>query len=101
MEGTDGKIEQAYDARTCATGKAELLSKIESLKTSITGTSDKAQYNEDNHNSLLEKETETLKLWNQVYDQLSGEDQSSQIMTWLDQLRDIQTKFNATVCIAV
>ncbi len=97
LEGTDGKIEQAYDARTCATGKAKLLSEIESLKTSITGTSDKAQDNEDNHNSLLEKEEETLSLWNTVYDKLSGEDQSTKIMEWLDQLRKIKTLFDKTV----
>ncbi|MGN0090554.1 MAG: dockerin type I domain-containing protein [Alloprevotella sp.] len=97
LEGTDGKIEQAYDARTCATGKAELLSEIESLESSITGTSDKAQDNENNHNSLLEKETETLKLWNTVYDKLSGEDQSTKIMEWLDQLRNIKTLFDKTV----
>lgn len=97
LEGTDGKIEQAYDARTCATGKAELLSEIESLESSIKGTSDLAQANEKKHNLLLDKETETLTLWNTVYDKLSGEDQSSQIMTWLDQLRDIKTLFDGTV----
>lgn len=97
LEGTDGEIEQAYDARTCATGKAELLSEIESLESSIKGTSDLAQANEKKHNLLLDKETETLTLWNTVYDKLSGEDQSSQIMTWLDQLRDIKTLFDGTV----
>ena len=97
LEGTDGKIEQAYDARTCATGKAELLSEITSLESSIKGTSDLAQANEDNHNSLLEKEAETLTLWNTVYDKLSGEDQSSKIMEWLDQLREIKTDFDAKV----
>lgn len=100
LEGTDtqkGKIEQAYDKRTCKTGKTDLVSEIESLADRITGTSDMAQTNEDNHNSLLEKETETLKLWNTVYDKLSGEDQSSKIMEWLDQLRDIKTEFDGTV----
>ena len=97
LETQKGEIEQAYEERTCATGKAELDSEIESLKTSITGTSDKAQDNEDNHNSLLEKEEETLSLWNTVYDQLSGEDQSTKIMEWLDQLRDIKTEFDGTV----
>ena len=100
LEGTDtqkGTVEQAYDNRECDTKKAEFDTAIKGLEKSIKGLSVLAQANEDNHNSLLEKETETLKLWNQVYDQLSGEDQSSQIMTWLDQLRDIQTKFNATV----
>lgn len=97
LEGTDGKIEQAYDARTCATGKAELLSEIERLESSIKGTSDQAQANEKKHNLLLDKETETLTLWNTVYDQLSGEDQSTKIMEWLDQLRDIKTEFDGTV----
>lgn len=97
LEGTDGKIEQAYDARTCATGKAELLSEIESLESSIKGTSDQAQANEKKHNLLLDKETETLTLWNTVYDKLSGEDQSSKIMEWLDQLRNIKTLFDKTV----
>lgn len=100
LEGTGtqkGKIEQAYDERTCATGKAELDLDIESLKSKITGTSDLAKNNEDNHNSLLEKEAETLKRWNEVYDQLSGEDQSSKIMKWLDQLREIKTEFDAKV----
>ena len=100
LEGTDtqkGTVEQAYDNRECYTNEAELVAEIEGLAKSIEGLSILAQDNENNHNSLLEKETETLKLWNQVYDQLSGEDQSSQIMTWLDQLRDIKTKFDATV----
>ena len=97
LETQKGEIEQAYDKRTCATRKAELDLDIESLKTSITGTSDKAQDNEDNHNSLLEKEEETLSLWNTVYDQLSGEDQSTKIMEWLDQLREIKTDFDAKV----
>lgn len=97
LETQKGEIEQAYEKRTCATGKAELDLDIESLKTSITGTSDKAQDNEDNHNSLLKKEAETLTLWNTVYDKLSGEDQSTQIMTWLDQLRKIKTLFDKTV----
>ncbi len=100
LEGTDtqkGKIEQAYDKRTCKTGKTDLVSEIESLAGMITGTSDKAQDNEDNHKLLLDKETETLTLWNTVYDQLSGEDQSTKIMEWLDQLRDIKTEFDGTV----
>ena len=97
LETQKGEIEQAYEKRTCATGKAELDLYIESLKTSITGTSDKAQDNEDNHNSLLKKEAETLTLWNTVYDKLSGEDQSSKIMEWLDQLREIKTEFDGTV----
>lgn len=97
LETQKGEIEQAYEERTCATGKDELDLDIERLKTSITGTSDKAQDNEDNHNSLLEKEEETLSLWNTVYDQLSGEDQSTKIMEWLDQLRDIKTEFDGTV----
>lgn len=97
LETQKGEIEQAYEKRTCATGKAELDLDIESLKSQITGTSDKAQDNENNHNSLLEKETETLKLWNTVYDKLSGEDQSTKIMEWLDQLRNIKTEFDAKV----
>lgn len=100
LEGTDtqkGKIEQAYDKRTCKTGKTDLVSEIESLAGMITGTSDKAQDNEDNHKLLLDKETETLTLWNTVYDQLSGEDQSTKIMEWLDQLREIKTEFDGTV----
>ena len=97
LETQKGEIEQAYEKRTCATGKAELDLDIESLKSQITGTSDLAKDNEDNHNSLLEKEAETLKRWNEVYDQLSGEDQSSKIMEWLDQLREIKTDFDAKV----
>lgn len=97
LETQKGEIEQAYDERTCATRKAELDLDIESLKSQITGTSDLAKDNEDNHNSLLEKEAETLKRWNEVYDQLSGEDQSTKIMEWLDQLRDIKTEFDGTV----
>lgn len=100
LESTDtqkGTVEQAYDNRECYTKKTEFDAAIEGLEKSIKGLSDLAQANEDNHNSLLDKETETLKYWNEVYDQLSGEDQSSQIMTWLDQLRDIKTKFDATV----
>lgn len=97
LETQKGEIEQAYDERTCATRKAELDLDIESLKSQITGTSDLAKDNEDNHNSLLEKEAETLKRWNEVYDQLSGEDQSSKIMEWLDQLREIKTEFDAKV----
>lgn len=97
LETLEGTVKQAYDNHDCDTKETEFNAAIKGLKESIEGLSGLAQANEDNHNSLLEKETETLKLWNQVYDQLSGEDQSSQIMTWLDQLRDIQTKFNATV----
>lgn len=97
LETQKGEIEQAYDKRTCATRKAELDLDIESLESSIKGTSDQAQANEKKHNLLLDKETETLTLWNTVYDKLSGEDQSTHIMTWLDQLRNIKTLFDKTV----
>ena len=97
LETLESTVKQAYVDRNCDTNETEFNAAIVGLKESIEGLSGLAQANEDNHNSLLEKETETLKLWNQVYDQLSGEDQSSKIMEWLDQLRNIKTKFNATV----
>lgn len=97
LETLEGTVKQAYDNHDCDTKETKFNAAIVGLKESIMDLSNLAEANENNHNSLLEKETETLKLWNEVYDQLSGEDQSSQIMTWLDQLRDIKTKFDATV----
>ena len=97
LETLEGTVKQAYDNHDCDTKETEFNAAIKGLKESIEGLSGLAQANEDNHNSLLEKEAETLKRWNEVYDQLSGEDQSSKIMKWLDQLREIKTDFDAKV----
>lgn len=97
LETLEGTVKQAYDNHDCDTKETEFNAAIKGLKESIEGLSGLAQANEDNHNSLLEKEAETLKRWNEVYDQLSGEDQSSKIMEWLDQLREIKTDFDAKV----
>lgn len=97
LETLEGTVKQAYDNHDCDTKETEFNAAIKGLKESIEGLRKLAEDNEKNHNSLLEKETETLKRWKEVYDQLSGEDQSSQMMTWLDQLRNIKTEFNATV----
>lgn len=97
LETLESTVKQAYVDRDCDTKETEFNAAIKGLKESIKGLSGLAQANEDNHNSLLEKEAETLKRWNEVYDQLSGEDQSSKIMEWLDQLREIKTDFDAKV----
>lgn len=97
LETLESTVKQAYVDRDCDTKETEFNAAIKGLKESIEGLRKLAEDNEKNHNSLLEKEAETLKRWNEVYDQLSGEDQSSKIMEWLDQLREIKTEFNATV----
>ena len=97
LETLEGTVKQAYDNHDCDTKETEFNAAIKGLKESIEGLSGLAEANENNHNSLLKKVAETLTLWNTVYDKLSGEDQSTHIMTWLDQLRNIKTLFDKTV----